>query len=103
MPPPRTPANWVFARWCSPPSSKAKRARSPACTPPLPKRSCMPGLELSKKARTALGTILRMEGFDGPVGARTDTLGRVVAVLERAGVEFLDDDKPGVRLRGPKK
>lgn len=60
-------------------------------------------LELSKKARTALGTILRMEGFDGPVGARTDTLGRVVAVLERAGVEFLDDDKPGVRLRGPKK
>jgi transcriptional regulator with XRE-family HTH domain len=39
-------------------------------------------LELSKKARTALGTILRMEGFDGPVGARTDTLGRVVAVLE---------------------
>lgn len=60
-------------------------------------------LELSKKARTALGTILRMEGFDGPVGARTDTLGRVVAVLERAGVEFLDDDKPGVRLRGPEK
>jgi len=60
-------------------------------------------LALSKTARTALGTILRMEGFDGPVGARTDTLGRVVAVLERAGVEFLDDDKPGVRLRGPKK
>ena len=40
-----------------------------------------------------------MEGFDGPVGARTETLGRIVAVLERAGVEFLDEEKPGVRLR----
>ncbi len=40
-----------------------------------------------------------MEGFDGPVGARTETLGRVVAALERAGVEFLDDERPGVRLK----
>jgi hypothetical protein len=40
-----------------------------------------------------------MEGFDGPVAARTETLGRVVAVLERAGVEFLDEERPGVRLR----
>jgi predicted transcriptional regulator len=56
--------------------------------------------ELSKKAKVALRTILRMEGFDGAVGARTDTLGRVVAVLEKAGVEFLDDGKPGVRMSG---
>jgi hypothetical protein len=41
-----------------------------------------------------------MEDFDGPVSARTDTLGRVVAVLEKAGIEFLDDGKPGVRLSG---
>ena len=40
-----------------------------------------------------------MEGFDGPVGARTETLGRIVAVLEKAGVEFLDEERPGVRLR----
>jgi hypothetical protein len=40
-----------------------------------------------------------MEGFDGPVGARTETLGRVVAALERAGVEFLNDERPGVRLK----
>lgn len=32
-----------------------------------------------------------MESFDGAVGARTETLGRVVSVLERAGVEFLND------------
>jgi predicted transcriptional regulator len=54
--------------------------------------------DLCKKARVALGTVKRMEGFDGPVGARTDTLRRIVTVFEKAGVEFLNDDKPGVRL-----
>jgi hypothetical protein len=49
----------------------------------------------------ALGTIQRMENFDGPVGSRTETLARVVTVLEKAGVEFLNDDRPGVRMRGP--
>ena len=58
---------------------------------------------LAKKAGVGLGTIRRMEDFDEAVGARTDTLGKVVAVLEKAGIEFLDDDQPGVRLRGPKK
>lgn len=55
--------------------------------------------ELSKKSKVALGTVRRMEGFDGAVGARTETLGRVVAVLEKAGVEFLDGERPGVRMR----
>ena len=58
---------------------------------------------LAKKAGVGLGTIRRMEDFDEAVGARTDTLGKVVAVLEKAGVEFLDDGQPGVRLKGPKK
>jgi hypothetical protein len=40
-----------------------------------------------------------MEGFDGPVSARTETLDRIVSVLEKAGVEFLDEERPGVRLR----
>ena len=40
-----------------------------------------------------------MEEFNGPVAARTDTLGRVVAVLEKGGVEFLNDARPGVRER----
>jgi predicted transcriptional regulator len=55
--------------------------------------------DLSKKARVALGTVQRMEGFDGAVGSRTETLARVVTVLERAGVEFLNDGQPGVRLK----
>jgi hypothetical protein len=37
-----------------------------------------------------------MEEFDGPVGARTETLGKVVIALEKAGIIFLDD---GVRLK----
>jgi hypothetical protein len=43
-----------------------------------------------------------MEGFDDAVGARTDTLGRVVAVLEKAGIEFFNGDSPGVRMRAKK-
>ena len=55
--------------------------------------------EVAIRAKVARGTIRRMEGFDGPVSARTETLGRIVAVLERAGVEFLNGERPGVRLR----
>ena len=56
--------------------------------------------ELSAKAKVALGTVKRMEGFDGPVGARTETLRKIVTILEKAGVEFLNDDRPGVRMKG---
>lgn len=58
-----------------------------------------PQKELSKKSKVALGTVRRMEGFDGPVSARTESLTRVVVTLEKAGVEFLDSGSPGVRLR----
>jgi hypothetical protein len=40
-----------------------------------------------------------MESFDGPVKSRTESLMRVVAVLERAGVEFLDNGETGVKLK----
>jgi DNA-binding XRE family transcriptional regulator len=55
--------------------------------------------ELSKKAKVAVGTIRRMEQFNGPIGAYTETLGRVVATLEKTGIEFLNNGSPGVRLR----
>jgi len=41
-----------------------------------------------------------MESFQGEIGARTSTLSLVTKALERAGIEFLDDGKPGVRMRG---
>lgn len=59
----------------------------------------MEQIELAQRSRVAIGTIRRMESFDGEVGARTSTLSKVQATLERAGIEFLNDDRPGVRMR----
>lgn len=59
----------------------------------------MEQIELAKRARVAVGTIRRMESFDEEVGARTSTLSQVQKALEKAGVEFLNDGQPGVRLK----
>jgi predicted transcriptional regulator len=55
--------------------------------------------DLASKARVGVRTIRRMEEFDGPVGARMDTVGKVATVLQKAGVEFLNDGEPGVKLK----
>lgn len=55
--------------------------------------------DLAKKAKVALGTIRRMEELKAAGNARAETLIKVTTVLEKAGVEFLDDGRPGVRLR----
>ena len=44
-----------------------------------------------------------MESFEGAIQSHTGTLLRVQTALEKAGIEFLDDDRPGVRLRAPVK
>jgi predicted transcriptional regulator len=62
----------------------------------------MEQVELAKRARVARGTIRRMESFEGEIGARTGTLALVQRVLEKAGVEFLNDGQPGVRMRAKK-
>jgi hypothetical protein len=59
----------------------------------------MSQIDLAKRARVAIGTVRRMESFDEEIGSRTDTLLRVQRTLEKSGVEFIDDGKPGVRLR----
>jgi hypothetical protein len=41
--------------------------------------------------------------FEGSIQSHTGTLLRVQAALEKGGIEFLDDDRPGVRLRNPLK
>jgi transcriptional regulator with XRE-family HTH domain len=56
-------------------------------------------IELAKRSRVAIGTIRRMESFAGEVGSRTSTLSQVLAALEKAGIQFLNDESPGVRLR----
>jgi predicted transcriptional regulator len=46
-------------------------------------------------------TIKRLEAQDGEIGGRADTVAKIVAALQKAGVEFVDEDGggAGVRLR----
>jgi predicted transcriptional regulator len=55
--------------------------------------------DLADKAGVAIGTIRRMEGFEGEIAAHTATLLKVQKALEKAGVEFLNHERPGVRLK----
>jgi transcriptional regulator with XRE-family HTH domain len=55
--------------------------------------------KLAKSARVAIGTIRRMESFEGAINSQTGTLYKVQVALERGGIELLDDDRPGVRLK----
>ena len=55
--------------------------------------------KLAKAARVAIGTVRRMESFEGSIQSHTGTLLRVQAALEKGGIEFLNDDRPGVRLK----
>ena len=55
--------------------------------------------ELAQASGLSLQTIKRMEASDGLVRGTYESVSRVQEVLERAGIEFLDDDAPGVRLR----
>jgi transcriptional regulator with XRE-family HTH domain len=55
--------------------------------------------ELAKRGEVALGTLRKMEESGDAVDARTDTLIKVMTALDKAGIIFLNDDSPGVRLR----
>jgi len=55
-------------------------------------------MELAKRSRVAIGTIRRMESFQGEIGSRTSTLSQVLSTLETGGIEFLNGESPGVRL-----
>jgi DNA-binding XRE family transcriptional regulator len=57
--------------------------------------------QLAQAADVSLPTIKRLEANDGPLGGRSETGARIQAALQRAGVEFIDENGggPGVRLR----
>lgn len=57
--------------------------------------------ELARKARISAGTIKRSEAKPGPVRARYGTLERIVAVLEKAGVKFSENE--GVSFHPPRR
>jgi DNA-binding XRE family transcriptional regulator len=55
---------------------------------------------LAKAADVNVNTIRNMEASkDETIGANNQTMVAVQKALERAGVEFLNHDQPGVRLK----
>ena len=59
--------------------------------------------ELASAAQVSLPTIKRLEAADGVLGGRETTAQKIRIALERAGIEFIDENGggPGVRLRKP--
>jgi predicted transcriptional regulator len=57
--------------------------------------------ELAYAAQVSLPTIKRLEAADGVLGGRETTAQKIRIALERAGIEFIDENGggPGVRLR----
>ena len=55
--------------------------------------------KLAAASSISVETVRRLERTVGPVSAYTGTLDAVRRVLEDAGVEFTNDDEPGVKLR----
>ena len=54
--------------------------------------------QLAAAADVSIPTIKRLEAQDGPLGGRDETVTKIRAALELAGVEFTNGDQPGVRL-----
>jgi transcriptional regulator with XRE-family HTH domain len=56
---------------------------------------------LAELAGVAANTVRRIEAMDGTIRATLPTIQRLQRVLEAAGVEFTNGDRPGVRMREP--
>ena len=56
---------------------------------------------LVEMSSISISTIKRLEAEGGDLGGRPTTGEKIIAALEKAGVEFLDDGQ-GVRLKPPK-
>jgi predicted transcriptional regulator len=57
--------------------------------------------DLAKHSGVSEPTIARLESADGELGGRGDTVRKIHAALEAAGIEFIDENGggAGVRLR----
>jgi len=57
--------------------------------------------QLAAAAEISVPTIKRLEAQGGPLGGRSETGAKIRFALERAGIEFIDENGggPGVRLR----
>ncbi|MDB5582262.1 MAG: family transcriptional regulator [Bradyrhizobium sp.] len=55
--------------------------------------------DLAKAAVVSIPTVKRLEALDGPLGGRSDTVEKIVAALEHAGIEFIDENGGGAGVR----
>lgn len=55
--------------------------------------------EMAEASGVSVPTVKRLEAADGPIGGRAETVQKLVAALEAAGVEFTNGGQPGVRMR----
>ena len=56
---------------------------------------------LALAAQISLPTVKRLEAAAGPIGGRAETIARLLAALEHAGIDFIAENGggAGVRLR----
>jgi transcriptional regulator with XRE-family HTH domain len=59
--------------------------------------------ELARAAEVSIPTIKRLEANEGQLGGRSETGDKIREALQKAGVEFIDENGggAGVRLRKP--
>jgi predicted transcriptional regulator len=59
--------------------------------------------ELASEAEVSLPTVKRLEAANGLLGGRETTAQKIKTALEKAGIEFIDENGggSGVRLRKP--
>jgi predicted transcriptional regulator len=57
--------------------------------------------DLAQHSSISVPTIARLESLDGPIAGRPKTAEKIRAALERAGIEFINENGGGrgVRLR----
>ena len=55
--------------------------------------------DLAKAAGVSLETIKRVEAMEGELKIRLDTLTKIKAALEKAGVEFIPENGGGAGVR----
>jgi transcriptional regulator with XRE-family HTH domain len=55
--------------------------------------------QLALKAGVAISTIRRLEGLNDRIAAHFETVEKIRRAFEDAGIEFLGNPNPGVRLK----
>ena len=55
--------------------------------------------ELAARSGVSIPTVKRLEAADGALGGRTHTNNKLLAALEAAGIEFIDDNGGGIGVR----